>query len=1159
LQKNPSGKKLKKERQLMAIMFTDIVGYTALMQKDEEAALAARERHREIFNEHTEKHQGIILQYFGDGTLSVFTSSINAVKAAIQIQSAFNTSSDISLRIGIHMGDILYDNEEIIGDSVNLASRIESIADPGSVFISEKIYDDIKNQVDIKTKYLGSTMFKNVKEPVSIYAVINTGLVIPDELSSVLNKSAGKNSFFNPERRSGYQEHHAFVSRTGELEKFKHQLHLLEKSKPGVMMISGSGGVGKSTLIQKGLVGIESVIIETKVFEEINTAFGPIINALRYIFNQLKIVDKRSLTLFDHLGLILPEHKKSGIETDNATLVAAVQEVFMKVSDQFPTIFLIEDIHWADAATLEILPKIMDMPDERPLIIITSYRSDHFTANQKLRWLKSELRRCKSYLEINLDSFGEEETSSFLNLLLEKPASQELVRKVYDRTFGLPLFIEEIAKTLKSGNLLEERNAEWVLRKDVQIPMPDSISDAISLQLDGLSSSTREVLEIAATIGQEFEFDLLFEIEPNGDAIDELLQQQFVSEIEAGKGAFRHSLVLDAIRNQILWSRRKSINFQVAEAMEKRKASPEFVSEFWMKAGEKERARKAYVLAATNYCGIHAYWDSAKLADKALDIWPKGDYEDDRIDLLLQYANCTKLIGQTNESILALREIIESPQLKDNFKLLASVYRSLASANAQQSQWHQYRKSRKSAAEYNEKAEQWDEASIDWRELANQYSDEINYSQALFYAEKAILCAQNSGNQDLIIRSLSNKSYTLSIIGKSQEALILANEALELAQSEKLIETAAYTYRKLAGVLEYSSKFGDSIQTYESTLAFCKREDLSLQAVFCLSCMSWVMFRLGDWSRALTICREIIEDKEVNEASRATALLVIGMIKAHRGENKSASKYINECQQIASTINYKLLDLLCMWAKGTIHDLDLSETEGYRYYTQLVDFWQSSEDKHDALGGIFSAVSFYADHNYKDEIIQCVSICATIAESTGNPEAIGVFTYTLGISSLVGRRYKEAADQLNESLKYFQDLEIPVQIALTQHFLGKIYLHMDERELGVIQLKQAIKLSKKLGMRPLSSKIEETLINIGEVVSDRRTSDHPSRNQKAGLTSRQYEILQAIAGGLSNKEIAGKLFLSTRTIDMHVRNIFDTLNCRNRTDAVKVAVDLGIL
>ena len=139
MQKNPSGKKLKKERQLMAIMFTDIVGYTALMQKDEEAALAARERHREIFNEHTEKHQGIILQYFGDGTLSVFTSSINAVKAAIQIQSAFNTSSDISLRIGIHMGDILYDNEEIIGDSVNLASRIESIADPGSVFISEKL------------------------------------------------------------------------------------------------------------------------------------------------------------------------------------------------------------------------------------------------------------------------------------------------------------------------------------------------------------------------------------------------------------------------------------------------------------------------------------------------------------------------------------------------------------------------------------------------------------------------------------------------------------------------------------------------------------------------------------------------------------------------------------------------------------------------------------------------------------------------------------------------------------------------------------------------------------------------------------------------------------------------------------------------------------
>jgi DNA-binding NarL/FixJ family response regulator len=96
-------------------------------------------------------------------------------------------------------------------------------------------------------------------------------------------------------------------------------------------------------------------------------------------------------------------------------------------------------------------------------------------------------------------------------------------------------------------------------------------------------------------------------------------------------------------------------------------------------------------------------------------------------------------------------------------------------------------------------------------------------------------------------------------------------------------------------------------------------------------------------------------------------------------------------------------------------------------------------------------------------------------------------------------------------------------------------------------------------MRPISSKIEGILAEFGEVASDRRAADHSTRKLFGGLTSRQFEILQALSEGLSNKEIASRLFLSTRTVDMHVRNIFDSLNCRNRADAVKIAMDLGIL
>ncbi len=137
---------MSRSRQLAAIMFTDIQGYTAFMQQNEEKAIQVRDKHRRIFNSVTENHKGRVLQYYGDGTLSIFDSAIDAVKCGIEMQLGFLKDPAIPVRIGIHTGDIIFSEEEIIGDGVNVASRIESLAVPGSVFISEKVYDESKTR-----------------------------------------------------------------------------------------------------------------------------------------------------------------------------------------------------------------------------------------------------------------------------------------------------------------------------------------------------------------------------------------------------------------------------------------------------------------------------------------------------------------------------------------------------------------------------------------------------------------------------------------------------------------------------------------------------------------------------------------------------------------------------------------------------------------------------------------------------------------------------------------------------------------------------------------------------------------------------------------------------------------------------------------------------
>ena len=171
-------------RQLAAILFADMTGYTAMMQDNEHLARQKRKRFREVLEAAVENREGKILQNYGDGTLSIFNSAINSVNCAISIQQQLQLEPKVELRIGIHTGDVAMEEGSVFGDGVNLASRIESMAVPGGIFISEKVYDEIKNHENIKTRDLGFVELKNVKQPVHLFAIANNGIVVPsrDEL-----------------------------------------------------------------------------------------------------------------------------------------------------------------------------------------------------------------------------------------------------------------------------------------------------------------------------------------------------------------------------------------------------------------------------------------------------------------------------------------------------------------------------------------------------------------------------------------------------------------------------------------------------------------------------------------------------------------------------------------------------------------------------------------------------------------------------------------------------------------------------------------------------------------------------------------------------------------------------------------------------------------
>jgi len=150
--------------QLSSIVFVDIAGYTALMQRDEPKAIHILDRFKVHLENLVPSHQGNIVQYFGDGCLLSFNSSNKATSCAVQLQNAF-IKEKIPVRIGIHLGEVLFKDNNVFGDGVNIASRIESIGVPGSIFVSKTIRNQIKNKSKFKLSSLGAFEFKNVIEP----------------------------------------------------------------------------------------------------------------------------------------------------------------------------------------------------------------------------------------------------------------------------------------------------------------------------------------------------------------------------------------------------------------------------------------------------------------------------------------------------------------------------------------------------------------------------------------------------------------------------------------------------------------------------------------------------------------------------------------------------------------------------------------------------------------------------------------------------------------------------------------------------------------------------------------------------------------------------------------------------------------------------------
>jgi adenylate cyclase len=192
------------ERKLAAILSADVKGYSRLMGEDEVGTLRTLTTYRKLIDARIEQHRGRIVGTAGDSVLVEFASVVDAVQCAVEIQTTLQTENTalppeqrMEFRIGINLGDVMVKGETIYGDGVNIAARLENLAEPGGICLSGTVYDQIENKLPLQYENLGEQTVKNIKKPVRVYRVImgiSPPLVGEDQLQSRARQQADESS-----------------------------------------------------------------------------------------------------------------------------------------------------------------------------------------------------------------------------------------------------------------------------------------------------------------------------------------------------------------------------------------------------------------------------------------------------------------------------------------------------------------------------------------------------------------------------------------------------------------------------------------------------------------------------------------------------------------------------------------------------------------------------------------------------------------------------------------------------------------------------------------------------------------------------------------------------------------------------------------------------
>jgi DNA-binding CsgD family transcriptional regulator len=946
----------------------------------------------------------------------------------------------------------------------------------------------------------------------------------------------------------------ALVGRQVERERLRQALARARLGNGSLVLLAGEAGVGKTRLAEELAEESGAMVLWGRADHGGAAPYGPIVASLRsYLRSHPGGLD-RCGPLGPHLALILPELGEPAVQSDRATLFEAVQGAYAYLAREDPVLLVLDDLQWCDDATLELLPALAEPLSQLPVLLVAGYRSDGLPRDHMLRRLRHELRRGGRLDELRLEPLSPAETAELVEQVLQGAPSPALARAIHDRTQGVPFFVEELARALSATNSVATGRRGLELAEGGEVPVPETVRDAVLLGASELSPEARAAAEAAAVAGESFDLELVGSVS-SAVGLGELVERGMLLEDGAGLGAFRHALTREALYADVPWLQRRALHRRLAEALETGGGRSLEVATHWLGARDGARAREALLRAAEESRAVHAYRDAARAGRQALDLWPEGEGQEERVATLESYADSAELAGELSEAARAWREICALRAGLGPRKALAGAERRLAAVHDLRGDRESALAARRAAAEAYAAAGSTAEAAGQRLAAANYLRARADYTGTIELAQAAAEEAELAGRVDLRARALGLEGVARAKRGDYDDGLRTVRAGLALALENDLTPVAAELYQRMSVVLYDSADYRRAERALDEALELCRAGDEPATQLACATCMVYVLRECGEWPRALALGRELIDDG----AAVWVAEGLIGAIYGFQGKFRSAQRLLSSSLSASSRIGHFNMTVDSTASLAWIAAAEGADDEAARRCREVLARWERSEDHHYAVRGLRWASAFFARRDDLDAAHACAEALARIAASTGHADALAALAQAIGETALAEGDPVTGAEQLLRAAELHRGLDVPFERTEIELRAGVALAAAGEREPALEHLGEAYRGARKLGARPVASEAAREVAALGESVAQRLGRRAAADAQGAGLSPRELEVVRLVAVGRTNREIAQELYLSPRTVDMHVSSILRRLDCRSRVEAAHRAGELGLL